>query len=101
MLKFLARRLVNYLVLIVVATVGTYFLASETLNPRIRFEGKNPPTPEASIDRTLNAYNINPHVSVFHRFARWVDTLAHGSLGKTPFGHSVAHEMAARMGVTL
>lgn len=101
MLKFLARRLVNYVILIVVATVGTYFLASKTLDPTARFQGRNPPVPQATIDHTLNAYNINPRVSVFRRFGRWVDLLFHGSLGKTPFGNSVAHSMYDRMGVTL
>jgi|SRR5882757_3569056 len=101
MVKFLARRLVNYIILIVVATSGTYFLASKTLNPRARFEGKNPPTPESTINRNLDQYNINPHVSVFHRFAKWVDMLFHGSLGQTPFGESVAWSMYHRMGVTL
>ena len=54
MLKFLLRRFANYLVLVVLATCMGYFLAASALHPRQIYEGRNPPPPEASIDKTLD-----------------------------------------------
>ncbi len=53
--RFLLRRLANYAVLIIVATTLAYFVASVALNPRARYEGRNPPVPPAVIDQQLTA----------------------------------------------
>ena len=45
--RFLLRRLANYVVLIIVATTLAYFVASLALNPRARYDGRNPPVPPA------------------------------------------------------
>jgi peptide/nickel transport system permease protein len=43
MTAFLLRRLAYLTVLVVIATVVAYFLAATQLNPRSRYEGRNPP----------------------------------------------------------
>ena len=47
MARFLLRRLLNYAVLVAMATTLGYFLAGTTLHPRANYEGRNPPLPAA------------------------------------------------------
>jgi len=56
-----------------VATTLAYLLAGTQLNPRLRFEGRNPPPSEASITATLNELNMNPDTPVLQRYAKWVN----------------------------
>jgi peptide/nickel transport system permease protein len=101
MLKFLLRRLLNYLVLTAVATVLGFFLASTTLHPRANFEGRNPPIPEASVDRFLDNLNMNDKTPVFERFQTWIKGVIRGDFGKTFGGQPVSEEMQRRIGVSL
>ncbi|MFH8403456.1 ABC transporter permease [Streptomyces sp. NPDC018019] len=98
--RYLLRRLASYLVLVVVAASLTYLLAGLSLNPRARFEGRNPPLPEAAITRTLDDYNMNPDTPVAVRFARWAGGVAHGDLGRTVGGDSVNEDVGRRVGVS-
>ena len=59
MTAFLLRRLAYLAVLVVVATVVAYFLAATQLNPRSRYEGRNPPPPPAAVDAILDELNLN------------------------------------------
>lgn len=99
--KFLFRRLLNYLVLVGLATCLGYFLAASTLNPRAQYENRNPPPPEASVDRTLDDLNMNDKTPVTERFVTWVKGAVTGDFGKTVNGTSVNDEMRRRMGVSL
>jgi peptide/nickel transport system permease protein len=101
MLKFLLRRLLNYLALTGAATVLAFFLASATLNPRANFEGRAVPLPEASVDKILDDLNMNDKTPVFQRFQRWVSGVVRGDFGKTFGGQPVAEEMGRRIGVSL
>jgi glutathione transport system permease protein len=101
MLKFILRRFLNYLLLTALATVMAYFLASFALNPRARYEGRNPPIPEASIDQILNGLNMNPRTPIPERFVTWVKGVAHGDFGKTFTGDPISGEMGRRIGVSL
>ncbi|KAA6221282.1 ABC transporter permease [Streptomyces albofaciens JCM 4342] len=98
--RYLLRRLASYLVLVAVAASLTYFLAGLSLNPRARFEGRNPPLPEAAVTRTLDDYNLNPDTPVVIRFARWAADVAHGDLGRTVDGDSVNDDFGRRVGVS-
>jgi peptide/nickel transport system permease protein len=98
---FLIRRLVNYLILILVATTGAYFLAATSLHPRANLAGRNPPPPVAVVDRQLTALNINDKTPVLDRYAIWVKGVAHGDFGRTWDNNSVNAEMGRRMGVSL
>jgi peptide/nickel transport system permease protein len=101
MAMFLLRRFVNYLVLIALATCAGYFLASASLNPRANYAGRNPPPPEASIDRTLDDLNVNDKTPVIKRFVTWASGVVRGDFGKTIDGEPVVAEMGRRMGVSL
>ncbi|MFI9233626.1 ABC transporter permease [Streptomyces rimosus] len=98
--RYLLRRLASYLVLVAVAASLTYFLAGLSLNPLARFEGRNPPLPEAAVTRTLDDYNLNPDTPVVVRFARWAGDVAHGDLGRTIDGDSVNDDFGRRVGVS-
>lgn len=95
--KFLLRRFVNYVILVIVAGSLAYLLASEALNPRAQFENKNPRPPKSSIDNSLNAINANPDTPVLVRYKHWVGGLMHGSFGQEIQGGSVAQEMGRRI----
>jgi peptide/nickel transport system permease protein len=99
--KFLVRRLAYLGVLVVAATVIAYLLAATQLNPRSRYEGRNPPPPEASVDAILEELNLNDKTPVVERFGRWVSGVARGDLGRTVEGGSVNEEVGRRMWVSL
>jgi peptide/nickel transport system permease protein len=101
MIKFVLKRLLNYLVLTTIATTAGYFLASSALNPRSQFQGINPPIPESSIDRILTDRNLNDKTPVTERFVRWAKGVVRGDFGKTIGGPPVTSEFGRRMGVSL
>ena len=98
--KYLARRLLNYVVLVFIATSMAYLLAALTLNPRTHFEGRNPPIPVSVQDNTLSQYNLNDKTPVLQRYGTWLSDLAHGSLGKTWAGSSINAEAGRRRWVS-
>ncbi|WP_433363217.1 ABC transporter permease [Streptosporangium sp. CA-115845] len=101
MTGFLARRLLNYLVLIVVATSLAYMLAASALDPRSNYEGRNPPIPPAVVDARLTDLNLNDRTPLFERYLTWAGALAHGDFGRTVAGGSVGDDLGRRIGVTL
>ncbi|MDQ1730855.1 MAG: glutathione transport system permease protein [Pseudonocardiales bacterium] len=102
MLKFLARRFINYLVLVFIATSLAYILASVTFHPENRYTGRNPPIPAATIKQTLEERNADPGTPVLVRYGRWVKGVAHGDFGKLIVGdEQVTTEMKRRVGVSL
>jgi peptide/nickel transport system permease protein len=88
-------------VLVVVSTSGAYLLAATQLNPRARYEGRNPPPPPAVVDAALDALNMNDKVPVLKRFGRWADGILHGDLGRTIDNQPVNAEISRRMWVSL
>ena len=98
--RYLLRRLANYLVLVIVAASLTYFLAGLSLNPRAKFEGRNPPLPASSITKTLDDYNMNPDTPILSRFGHWAKGVVHGDLGKTIEGDDVNDDFGRRVGVS-
>ena len=101
MVRFLIRRIVYLVILVAVATTLAYLLAGTQLNPRLRFEGRNPPPSEASITATLNELNMNPDTPVLKRYATWVNGVFHGNLGETILGQSVNQQISTRIWVSL
>ena len=51
---FLLRRLIYLALLVIVSTSVAYVLAATQLNPRARYEGRNPPPPPAVVDAALD-----------------------------------------------
>jgi peptide/nickel transport system permease protein len=98
---FLLRRLVYLTLLVAIATSVAYVLAATQLNPRARYQGRNPAPPEAVVDAALDAVNMNDKTPLGTRFARWVGDLAHGNLGQTVDNTPVGDEIGRRVWVSL
>ncbi len=101
MAGFLLRRLLYLICLVVIATSASYFLAATQLNPRARYEGRNPPPPSAVVDATLDQLNMNDKVPVLTRYRRWAGDLLRGNLGRTIDNQPVNDEIGRRMWVSL
>ena len=101
MAGFLLRRLLYLVCLVVIATSASYFLAATQLNPRARYEGRNPPPPAAVVDATLDPLNMNDKVPVLTRYRRWAGDLLRGNLGRTIDNQPVNDEIGRRMWVSL
>ncbi len=100
MTKFLLRRLVNYVILVFIATSLAYILAAVSLNPKSNYENRNPRPPEAVISAKLDSLNLNPDTPVFVRYGHWLDDLAHGNLGSEVQGGSVNADVGRRLWVS-
>lgn len=98
--KYLIRRLVNYVVLVFIATSLAYLLAAVSLNPRSHFFGRNPPIPVSTQDNILNRYNINDKTPVLERYGTWLNDLAHGNLGRDFDGGYVGANLSRRLWVS-
>lgn len=98
---FLVRRLVNYLVLIVVATTCAYLLAASTLSPRVNYENQSPRPTEEAVDARLDELNLNDKTPLAERWVVWAGDVAQGDFGKTIFGKSVNDEIEVRAFVSL
>jgi peptide/nickel transport system permease protein len=101
MAAFLLRRLLYLSILVVISTSIAYVLAATQLNPRSRYQGRNPAPPEAVVDAALDAVNMNDKAPLASRFGRWVTDLAHGSFGQTIDNTPVRDEIGRRMWVSL
>ncbi|SDH08219.1 ABC transporter permease [Nonomuraea jiangxiensis] len=99
--KYLLRRLAINVILVAIAASLAYMLAATTMNPRAAYEGRQPPVPEATIDATLNEYNLNDKVPVIQRYATWAGGVITGDFGKTWNGGSVNAEAGRRIMVSL
>jgi len=99
--KFLLRRLVNYVVLVSIAASAGYLLASNTMNPREKYENRNPPVKESSVDAILDEANQNDKTPVVSRFREWGGGVLSGDFGKDLEGDTIWPEMRRRMGVSL
>ena len=100
MTKFLVRRLVNYVILVFIATSMAYILAAISLNPKSNYEGRNPKPPEAVINAKLDSLNLNPATPVLVRYGHWLGDLAHGNLGYEVQGGSVDEDVGRRLWVS-
>jgi peptide/nickel transport system permease protein len=98
--KYLARRLLNYIVLVFIATSMAYLLAAVSLNPRAHYEGRNPPIPQTTINNTLNQYNLNNHTPLVQRYGTWLSGVVHGDFGRDWDGGYVNSNLSRRMWVS-
>ena len=101
MARFLLRRLLYLLALVVISTSVAYVLAATELNPRSRYQGRNPPPPEAAVDAALDAVNMNDKTPLSTRFSRWLGGLRHGDFGQTVDDTPVNDEIGRRVWVSL
>lgn len=64
MIKYIIKRIANYIVMLFVAITMTYFLASAFMDPRSNYMSRHPHPPIASINRALDNANINDQTPV-------------------------------------
>ncbi|GAA2216547.1 ABC transporter permease [Nonomuraea monospora] len=100
MAGFLARRLLNYAVLVVVAASLAYLLAAMALDPRSNYADRTPKPPPAVVDAQLAALNLNDKTPLLERYGVWASGVLRGDLGRTVAGAPVNEDVKRRMGVT-
>ncbi|NUP02248.1 MAG: ABC transporter permease [Nonomuraea sp.] len=100
MAGFLARRLLNYVVLVAVAASLAYLLAAGALDPRSNYADRTPKPPPAVVDAQLTALNLNDKTPLLQRYATWASGVLHGDFGRTVTGSPVNEDLKRRMGVT-
>jgi len=99
MIRFLLRRLANYVALAFVATFLAYCLAALTFTPLGSLQGRNPPPPPEVIERRRQALDLDEPILV--RFYNWFTGALQGDFGETVTGQQVTDELISRMGVSL
>ena len=101
MIKYLVRRTLGWLLMIVIATNITYFLAWGFLNPRNNFVGRRPPLSETQIVNLLEPRNLSDTVPIWERWWNWLTgIILRWDWGLSPTGGSVNEEVAYRMWVS-
>ena len=100
--RYLARRLLNYVVLLFIAISLTYLLAATALNPRSLYLIVNPPIDPAAIEQNLRQRNLSDQVPLLERYWVWLrDIVTHWDWGSSPKGGPVSDEVGRRIGVSL
>ncbi|MFI7440409.1 ABC transporter permease [Nonomuraea indica] len=100
MAGFLARRLLNSLVLVAVAASLAYLLAAAALDPRSNYADRTPRPPAAVVDAQLTALNLNDRTPLIQRYATWAAGVLHGDFGRSVTGSPVGDDLRRRAGVT-
>ncbi|WP_425955688.1 ABC transporter permease [Xylanimonas sp. McL0601] len=102
MVRFLVRRVCNYVVMLFLATSFTYFLASFFMDPRSNYLARNPRPPEASINASLTAANINDQTPILERYWTWLTNIVlHWNWGLSPTQEPVAGAISSRIGASV
>ena len=99
MTRFLVRRLVNYVVLLGLASFLTFALTSVMFEPLDSLLERNPRPPQAVIDAKADELNLNAPIPL--RYADWVAGVFRGDFGTTVGGQPVSDELGRRIGVSL
>ena len=99
MTRFLARRLVNYLVLLALASFLTFTLTSLTFSPLNSLLQRNPRPPQAVIDAKAAELDLDKPIPL--RYGHWVAGAVRGDFGTTVNGQPVSAELWRRIGVSL
>lgn len=99
MTRFLARRLLNYAVLLMLASFLTFGLTSLTFHPLDSLMQRNPRPPQTVIDAKAAELDLDKPIPL--RYAHWVSGAVRGDFGTTVTGQPVADELGRRIGVSL
>ncbi|MGW4207760.1 ABC transporter permease [Lentzea sp. NPDC004789] len=99
MAGFLLRRLVNYVVLALVATFLAFTLASVTFDPIGVLQQRNPPPPAASIEAKKRDLHLDQPIP--ERFVTWMSGVVQGDFGRTITDRPITDELGRRIGVSL
>ena len=99
MTRFLARRLLNYIVLLALASFLTFTLTSLSFKPLDSLEQRNPRPPQEVIDAKEAELNLDRPIPV--RYVRWASGAVRGDFGTTITGQPISDELGRRVGVSL
>jgi peptide/nickel transport system permease protein len=100
-LRYLFRRILGWVLMIIVATNLTYFLANLFLDPRANYLQLRPPRTPEQISLSLAQYNLSPDTPFLGRWWHWItDIVLHWNWGYSPVGDSVNTQIAFRIGVS-
>ncbi len=99
MTRFLSRRLLNYVVLLALASFLTFCLTSVAFAPLDSLEQRNPRPPQAVIDAKAAELDLDKPIPV--RYVNWVSGAVQGDFGTTVTGQPVSEELGRRIGVSL
>ncbi|MGF2947831.1 ABC transporter permease [Microbacterium alcoholitolerans] len=101
MIKYLVRRALGWLLMIVVATNVTYFLAWSFLDPRSNYVARKPPLSPEQIEGLLGPRNLSESTPLIERWWNWFSGIIfRWDWGVSPTGGSVNDEIAYRMWVS-
>ena len=98
MITFLARRLLNYLVLLALASFMAFSLASLTFHPLDSFIERHPQPPPEAINAKAVELGLDKPIPI--RYAEWAAGVVHGDFGTTVTGHPVSQELLHRVWVS-
>jgi len=102
MIRYILRRLANYVILLFVAVSGTYFLASACLNPYSIYAARQPPVNPATVESMMRSYNLSHEVPLIERYWTWLtNILLHWNWGRSPMGDYINQQISQRMWVSL
>jgi peptide/nickel transport system permease protein len=99
MTRFLARRLLNYVVLLALASFLVFLLASSQFHPVEILEQRNPRPPDTVIEAKKAELNLDKPVLV--QYGLWASGVVRGDFGTTVGGQPVSDELWRRIGVSL
>ena len=99
MTRFLLRRLLNYIVLLVLASFLTFLLTSAFFEPLDSLNQRNPRPPQSVIDAKAAELGLDQPPPL--RWVNWASGAVHGDFGTTVYGQPVSAELWRRTGVSL
>ena len=99
MTRFLLRRLLNYLLLLVLASFLTFCLTSVSFTPLDSLMQRNPRPPQSVIDAKAAELDLDKPIPL--RYAHWAAGAVRGDFGTTVTGHPVGDELGRRIGVSM
>ncbi len=99
MTVYLLRRLLNYVVLLILSTFLAYVLASLTFDPLSALLGRNPPVSAQALAAKRAALHLNENVVL--RYFSWLGGVVHGDFGQTVTAGNVTDELGRRLLVSL
>ena len=99
MTRFLARRLLNYVVLLALASFLAFGLAAALFHPLENLEQRNPRPPAEVIEAKAAELDLDKPIPL--RYAPWASGVVRGDFGTTIGGQPVTDELWRRIGVSL
>ena len=99
MTLFLARRALNYVALLALASFLTFTMTSLTFTPLNSLLQRNTRPPQAVIDAKAAELDLNKPIPL--RYAHWASGAVRGDFGTTVTGQPVSDELWRRIGVSL